>query len=190
MNPTRKICEKVLGEKFPSFKAVYYPDIKACLQAVANREADTVLVSNFRYNNLTKHCDKLGLTPISTGISMDNTFVSVKGDTELYSILNKTVGMVPTSKTNSVMTHYISEKEEELTFTEFLMKNLSTVLGIVAGVLTLILVLVVLIFMNKEKARRSEKLIASAEIDKLTGIYSKNFLFEYANRTRNKHSNN
>ena len=181
--------EKVLGEKFPSFKAVYYPDIKACLQAVANREADTVLVSNFRYNNLTKHCDKLGLIPISTGISMDNTFVSVKGDTELYSILNKTVGMVPTSKTNSVMTHYISEKEEELTFTEFLMKNLSTVLGIVAGVLTLILVLVVLIFMNKEKARRSEKLIASAEIDKLTGIYSKNFLFEYANRTRNKHSN-
>ena len=180
--------EKILSEKFPAFKVVYYPDIKSCLQAVSNGEADTVLVSNFRCNNLTKQCEKLGLTPIATGVSMDNAFVAVRGDTELYSILNKTVGMVPSSKTNSVMTQYISEKEEELTFIEFVMENLATFLGIVTGVLALILLLVIRIFMNKEKARRSEKLIASAEIDKLTGVYNKNFLFEYANRMRNKHA--
>ena len=181
--------EKVLGEKFPNFEVVYYSDIKSCLEAVAKGEADTVLVSNFRYNNLTKLCDKLGLTPIATGISMDNYFVAARGDTELYSILNKTVGMVPSSKTNSVMTKYISEKEEELTFTEFIMKHLATVLSIVAGVLLLILLLALRSIRAMKRAKKSEKLIASAEIDKLTGVYSKNFLFEYACRMRNKHTN-
>ena len=179
--------EKIVSEKFPSFQVVYYPDIKSCLDAVANGEADTVLVSNFRYNNLTKQCEKLDLTPIATGIGMDNAFVAARGDVELYSILNKTVGMVPTSITNSVMTKYISEKEEEITFFEFFMNNLNTFLGIIAGVLASILLLIVLIFMNKEKARKSQMLIASAETDKLTGVYNKNFLFEYAKRLQNKH---
>lgn len=181
--------EKILSEKSPEFHVVYYKDIKSCLQAVADGEADTVLVSNFRYNNLTKQCDKLALTPISTGISMDNAFVAVRGETELYSILNKTVGMVPSSKTNSVMTQFISEKEEELTFTEFVMKHLVEALSIVAGVLMVILLLALRSIRAMKRAKRSERLIASAEIDKLTGVYSKNFLFEYARRMEDKHKN-
>ncbi len=178
--------EKMLSEKFPDFEKVYYPDIKACLEAVADGEADTVLVSNFRYNNLTKLCNKLSLTPVSTDISMENAFMLKSGNTELYSILNKTISMVPSSKTNSVMTKYISEKEEELTTLEFLMQHLTELLAIVIGVLALILLLVIHILMNKEKARKSEKLIASAETDHLTGVYSKNFLFEYARSMQEK----
>ncbi|MBQ1555068.1 MAG: EAL domain-containing protein, partial [Clostridia bacterium] len=181
--------EKVLSEKFPDFEVVHYRNIKSCLQAVADGKADTVLVSNFRYNNLTKQCDKLGLTPIATGIGMGNAFVAVRGDIELYSLLNKTVNMVPASKTNSVMTLYISEKEEELTFTEFVMKHLAEVMGIVAGVLLVILALSMRTIRAMKRARRDEKLIASAETDQLTGVYSKNFLFEYARRMQNKHKN-
>ena len=181
--------EKILSEKFPDFEKLYYPDIKSCLEAVAKGEADTVLISNFRYNNLTKQCNKLALTPISTGQCMENAFVLKSGEAELYSILNKTISMVPSSKTNSVMTKYISEKEEELTTMEFLKQHLTEVMGIVTAVLALILLLVIRIHMNKEKARKSEKLIASAETDHLTGVYSKNFLFEYARRLQNKHKN-
>ena len=178
--------EKILSEKFPDYEKVYYPDIKSCLDAVAKGEADTVLVSNFRYNNLTKQCEKLGLTPISTGLGMENAFALKSGETELYSIINKTISMVPSSKTNSVMTKYISEKEEKLTTTEFLMQHLTEVLGVVVAVLMLILLLVIHILMNKKKARKSEKLIAAAETDHLTGVYSKNFLFEYARRMQEK----
>ena len=130
----------------------------------------------------------MGLTPIATGKSMDYHFASVKGDKDLLSLLNKTVGMVPSAKVNAVLTKYISEKEEEVTFADFIRQHLATVLGIVAGVLALILLLVVRIFMNREKASKSERLIASDETDKLTGVYSKNFLFEYAKRAQYKHT--
>lgn len=180
--------QKILEERFPEWETVRFADLDACLQAVANGEADAAMLSNFRYNNISRHCDKIGLTPIATGKSMDYHFASVKGDKELLSVLNKTVGMVPSAKINAVLTKYISEKEEKVTFTEFVEQHLATVLGIVAGVLALILLLVVRIFMNRDKARKSESLIASAETDKLTGVYSKNFLFEYARRAQNKHS--
>lgn len=179
----------VLDEKFPQWEKVIYPTLDDCLQAVADRKVDTVLTSNFRFNNLSKQCDKLELTPIVTGISMEYSFAAAKGDTELYSILNKTVGMVPSSKINSVMTQYISEKEEPVTFWAFIMQHLEVVLGILAGVLLIILLLAMRSIRAMKRAKRSEKLIASAEIDKLTGVYSKNFLFEYADRMRAKNSN-
>ncbi|MBQ1900853.1 MAG: EAL domain-containing protein, partial [Erysipelotrichaceae bacterium] len=124
-----------------------------------------------------------------TGIGMEYAFAATKGDKELYSILDKTVGMVPSSKINAVMTKYISEKEAEVTFKEFFMQNLATFLGIIAGVLLVILALSMRTIRAMKRARRDEKLIASAETDHLTGTYSKNFLFEYARQMMKKNKN-
>ena len=180
--------QKILEERFPQWETIRLADLDACLHAVEDGKADAAILSNFHDNNIFRRCDKMGLTPIATGKSMDYHFASVKGDKDLLSLLNKTVGMVPSAKVNAVLTKYISEKEEEVTFADFIRQHLATVLGIVAGVLALILLLVVRIFMNREKASKSERLIASDETDKLTGVYSKNFLFEYAKRAQYKHT--
>lgn len=120
--------EKVLDEKFPQWEKVVYPNLEDCLRAVADGAADTVLTSNFRFNNISRQCEKLDLTPITTGTGIEYSFTAAKGEPGLYSILNKTVGMVPSSKINSMMTQYIAEKERELSIAEFLLLHLAEVL--------------------------------------------------------------
>ena len=64
--------ERILEENYSGWKTEVYPDIDACLQAVADGKADVVLITSFRYNSISKQCEGLGLTPIATGIGVEN----------------------------------------------------------------------------------------------------------------------
>ena len=172
-----------LLDHFPNWRKVYYTNTEECLKAVASGVADCVLVSNFRYNNIARLCDKYHLTSLTTGVGMDYCFAVSKGQTELYSILAKTVGLVPDSTINAALTYYISE-DAKLTFSDFIVDNLPLVTAVVAVV---VLVILILLIQSMRAVRKANKLISATETDDLTGLYNRSFFFQYANRMYREH---
>ena len=167
-----------LERHFPDWRAVYYADTTECLKAVSQSVADCVLVSSYRYNNLSRQCKKYRLTFYGTGISADYYFAVNDGDTELYSILSKSVELVPASSVSAALSYYLTQ-DARMSFFDFVSENLTVVM-----VVTTVIVLVILfLFM---RSRRSEKmakqLISATETDRLTGLYNRDYFFQYADR--------
>ena len=172
-----------LTGNFPRWRRVYYPTTEDCLKAVSDNVADCVLISNYRYNNLSKLCDKYHLTALATGVEMDYSFAVNCGDTELYSILAKAVGVVPGTAVSAALFNYIAENAK-LTFSDFIADHLRLVMAAVAAVL---LVIVALLLANMKAARRANRLISATETDDLTGLYNRKFFFQYAERMYRDH---
>ena len=178
VNEGNQNYDAFLLDHFPNWRKVYYPTTPECLKAVASGVADCVLISNYRYNNIAKLCEKYHLTTFTTGIQLDFCLAVNKGETELYSILAKATGMVPDSTVNSALSYYIAE-DTRMTLSDFLMNNLTAVIAVVGAVVLVVLALMV---RSMRAEQRAKKLISATETDGLTGLYNRDFFFQYANR--------
>ena len=172
-----------LQDHFPGWRRVYYPTTAECLKAVADGVADCVLISNFRYNNIARLCAKYRLTTFATGVEMDYCFAVGKGQTQLYSILTKTVGMVPKSTVNAAMSYYVTE-DARLSLGDMISDHLGAVMAVIGVV---VLVILALLVQNMRAVRKAKNLISATEIDELTGLYNRNFFFQYADRKYREH---
>lgn len=175
--------DSFLMDSFPSWRKVYFPDTSSCLKAVSDGVADCVLISQYRYNNLSRLCDKYRLTPLATGIDTSYCIAMGKGQTELYSILAKTVGLVPNSTLAAALTHYIAE-DSRTTFMDFIKEHLGIVMALVSVVLLTILTLMIL---NMKAFKKARRLISATETDELTGLFNRGYFFQYANRMYHEH---
>lgn len=158
-----------LQDNYPGWRAVYFTNTADCLKAVSEGVADCVLISSYRYNNISRLCEKYGLVTFATGVGLDYCFAVNDGQTQLYTILAKVTGMVPNSTVNTAISRYISE-EARRTFSDFIMDNLALVIAAVAVV---ILVILLLMLRSVRAERRAKRLIAATEIDGLTGLYNR-----------------
>lgn len=172
-----------LLDKYPNWRTIYYKDISDCLKAVSDNIADCVLISNFRYNNIAGLCEKYRLKTYSTGHSIDFCFAVPKGESELYSIMTKITGLVPNSTINSALSYYVSE-DAKLTFGEFISQNITYVVTVALVILILILFL---LLRSLHSERKAKTLIYATETDSLTGLYNRDYFFEYANRMYREH---
>ena len=98
--------EMFLQDHFPGWTPVLYTDTPACLDAVAGRNADCIIISNYRYNDIAAQCDRLNLATVYTGVDMDYCFAVREGTTVLYSILAKIIRQVPHASVNAALTYY------------------------------------------------------------------------------------
>ncbi len=172
-----------LLNEYPNWRKVYYENISACIRAVSDNIADCVLISNYRYNNLARLCEKYRLKTYSTGLSIDFCFAVPKGQSELYSVMTKLTGLVPASTTNSALSYYISE-DAKLSLGDFILENITYVIALVAALLILISVL---LLRSLHSERKAKTLIYATETDHLTGLYNRDYFFEYANRMYHEH---
>ena len=101
--------ELFLDENFPEWKKAYFKDTPAALEAIAAGEADCILISNYRYSNISRQCERLHLTTLYSGVDMDYCFAVEKGQTELYSILSRVTNAVPEAPIHSALTYYSTE---------------------------------------------------------------------------------
>ena len=101
--------EMFLLDHFPAWTPVYYPDTPSCLDAIAAGNADTVIISNYRFRDISRQCDRLNLTTVYTGVNMDYCLAVREGNTLLYSILSKIIGNVPESTVNAALTYYSAD---------------------------------------------------------------------------------
>ena len=175
--------DATLLDRFPDWRKVYFPTTDDCLKAVSDGVADCVLISNYRYNNIARQCGKYRLTTLTTGISIDFCFAVRSGQTEMYSIMAKTIGLVPDSIVNGALSYYIAE-DARITFFDYIADHLGIFLTVVSAVVLTILLLMV---QNMHAVRKAKKLISATETDGLTGLYNRDFFFQYANRIYHEH---
>ncbi|MCR5788960.1 MAG: EAL domain-containing protein [Lachnospiraceae bacterium] len=175
--------EAFLNEHFPTWESAYYNNSWECLKAVSKGSADCLLISNYRFNSIARECERLRLTPVSIGQEMDYCFGVKKGQTELYSILAKVIGMIPDSHVNAMLSRYITE-DAKLTPMDFVIDHLvllTTMIGVV------IFVILMLLLQNMQAVRKAKNLILATENDDLTGLYNRKFFFQYADRIFREH---
>ena len=172
-----------LQDNFPKWRTVHYSTTADCLKAVSERVADCVLISSYRYNNVSRLCEKYRLTAISTGVGLDYCFAVADGETELYSILAKVTGLVPGSAVGASLSRYLTA-DARLTLSDFITDNLAALIAIVAAV---ILVILLLLLKSRKAEKRARALISATETDGLTGLYNRDYFFQYANRIYQEH---
>ena len=101
--------ELFLKDRFPGWNVKHYKDTSKGLEAVAKGEADCVIISNYRFNNISKQCEQLHLSAVYTGVNMKYYFALCKGNTDLYSILSRVTIAVPDEAIHTALTYYSTE---------------------------------------------------------------------------------
>lgn len=174
-----------LRDNYPDWKIVYFPTSEDCLKAISDEVADCILLSTYRLNNMSSLCDKYNLTTISTGLGLDYCFAIDTGETELYTIMAKTMSQVPDSTINRALSYYITE-DAKVTLSDFVIENLVVVLGLF---ILILMIIVSLMLKSMRSEKKAKDLISATEIDKLTGLYNRDFFFQYADRMFRSHPN-
>lgn len=136
--------EMFLMDHFPTWTPVYYNDTPACLEAVRGNKADCIIVSNYRYSDISRQCERLNLTTVYTGVDMDYCFAVREGDMLLYSILSKIISQVPEATVNAALTYY-SALPRETGFVEYLLDN-PIIVGLVVFCIILLVIVGILLF--------------------------------------------
>ena len=168
----------LVKDHFPDWQWKDYPDIQACLKAVYKGEADCVLIGNYQYNNLSRQCNKLKLTPLSTGKNVDYYIAVNRGSTELYSILTRTTGIVSKSKINAALSYYSSEDAKN-TLVDFIRDNTAVDIAVLAVVAALLIVILAQrrVIRAKKEVKKShdqvENLNKQVVVDALTHVRNK-----------------
>ena len=167
-----------LQENFPKWHKIYFKNTADCLKAVSDGVADCVLISSYRYNNISRLCDKYHLTTYVTGTDLDYCFAVSEGETELYSILTKASGVVPDSTVDSALAYYMTE-DAKLSLVDVIRDNIIVIMAVISVV---VLVILFLMFRSIGMEKRAQKLIRATETDDLTGLYNRDYFFHYADR--------
>ena len=171
-----------LLDHYPQWRPLYFDDTAQCLKAIADGKADCLFISNFRYNNLSKQCEKYHLTALSSGVEMEYCFAVRSGNPMLYSILNKISGVIPDSTMTTALSHYYTE-DAKAGILDVIAQNWLIISLVLLGIVFVILFLIWRSAKEQKKASTSQKLILATQTDDLTGLYNKDYFFEYANRS-------
>ena len=178
-----------LADHYPSWKRKYFPDTPAGLDAIAKGEADCVIISGYRYSNISKQCEKLRLTTVYTGVEMDYSFVVAEGNTELYSILSRVTTIVPDSVVNTALTYYSTEDVKN-GLIDVVKDNIFIILSVVAVILLIITDLIIHMLRAKkmviEKDNEVKDLNKKAFVDPLTSVRNKSSYNEYLMRLQDR----
>ncbi len=171
-----------LADHYPVWKRLYFRDTPAGLDAVAAGEADCVIISNYRFSNITKQCEKLHLTTVYTGVDMDYCFALREGDTTLYSVISRVVRAVPESVVNASLTYYSTE-DVKMSFLDLIRENLFLVMTVISLTLLVILILLLRYIRAEKKVMEEEHMVKDlnrkAFVDALTSVRNKAAFYEY-----------
>ena len=165
-----------LSDHYPTWQRAYFPDTPAGLEGVAAGQADCVIISNYRFSNISRLCEKLHLAAIYTGVDTDYYFAVREGDTELYSILSRLTQAVPDSAVHKALTYYSTE-DVKTSFRDVIRDNLFLVLAGIAVILLVILILLVRNIHAEKKVLEEEHLVEDLNkrvyVDALTHVRNK-----------------
>ncbi len=181
--------ELFLEDNYPDWERKYVKDAAAALDAVAGKEADCYLISNYRYNNISKQCEKLHLTTVYTDIDMDYCFAVRKGEEELYSIISRVTGVVPHSAVHSALTYYSSE-DVKTDVSELIKENLFIVTTVTALVMLVIIILLLRTMHAKKRVIEEEHRIKDLNkrvfVDALTSVRNKGAFSDYVRKLQDR----
>ena len=178
-----------LADHYPAWKRAYFPDTPTGLEAVAKGMADCVIISNYRFSNISKQCEKLHLTTVYTGVDMDYYFALREGDTALYSILTRVNDAVPNATIHTALTYYSTE-DVKTSFIDLIKDNLFIVMTVIALVMLIILILLLNSIRAEKKILEEEHLVNDLNkrvfVDALTSVRNKGAFDDYIKQLQSK----
>ena len=178
-----------LADHYPKWERAYFKDTPAGLEAIAEGKADCVIISSYRYSNISKQCEKLHLATVYTGVNMDYCIAVSEGNAVLYSILAKIIGVVPNGIVHSALTYYSTE-DVKTSLGEIIKDNLFIILTVIAVILfVIVLLLLHNIRANKmilEKEDQVKDLNRKAYVDPLTMVRNKSAYNEYIKKLQDQ----
>lgn len=181
--------EIFLSDNYPDWEKKYYPDTPTGLEAIARKEADCLIISSYRYSNISKQCEKLHLTQIYTGVDMDYYIAVRKGESELYSILARITNVVPPATIHTALTYYSTE-DVKSTFVDLIKDNLFLVMSTIAVVLLIILILLLRSIKAEKKILEEERVVKDlnkrAYVDALTSVRNKGAFSDYIQKLQER----
>lgn len=181
--------EVFLQDYFPKWQVKYYEDTVAGLHAIARGDADCVIVSNYRFSNIEKLCEKLQLSTVYSGVDLEYYIAVRRGDTQLYSILTKVIAVVPDSVVHAALTYYSAE-DAKTSFKEFLANHMIAVLTVMSSIILVILILLIVSIRWQKKAIKEhhvvEDLNKKVYVDALTRVRNKGGFDKYAEGLKKK----
>ncbi|SEQ23341.1 diguanylate cyclase (GGDEF) domain-containing protein [Lachnospiraceae bacterium NE2001] len=142
--------ENFIMDNFPYTNRKSYQGLDKCYKAVADKDADGVLVSSYRILPAEDTLDKYKLCSVPTGESMPFSFGVKKWDTDLYFLLNKTVKITDNEDMDAALASYM-KVDQKVSYMKFLKENWL----IVICILILIFAIVIFLLVQKMKAERT-----------------------------------
>ena len=113
---------------------------------------------------------------------MDYCYAVNNGDTVLYSILNRINSVVDPLTTKKALDNYYKADDFQVTFGYFLSQNIISVIITACIIVAVLLIYILSILRIRKKAKEKEELIVATQKDELTGLYIRNYFYEYANK--------
>ena len=178
--------ELFLKDVFPKWKAAFYPTAEDCVQALREGEADCILVNSYRLSYANQLCSQYDLQTVPTGGTVSVSFAVRREDVPLYSILNKTVNLIPRATVEAALLAQ-STPEKKVTLMDFARDNWARAILDVVIIAAVVLTLLYSRVKAGRAARERQKLIVATERDGLTGLYNPSFFYEYSNRLFRDH---
>ena len=177
-NANYEVC---LKDFFPNWKPAFYETAEDCVRAVNAGEADCVLVSSYRLSYAQQLFQRYDFETLPMSQTVNVSFAVRREDVELYSILNKSISLIPQASVEAALLAQ-SLPEKKVTLLDYARDNQVRAILDVLAVLTVLGVLLYQRRKARRAAREKQKLISATERDALTGLYNTSFFYEYANR--------
>ena len=176
--------ESIVKTQYYNWQIYNCDNVHACIRDVANGKAEGFLISNYRYNSISRLCSQYHLVALDTAKDLDFRFAVKKGDMELYSIVAKTTNIVPTSYVHTSLTKYFSE-EGKMTVWELICDNKAIVIFLITLIISMLWLIVVqnrLIRAKNEAKKHSMKVRELSHrvfVDALTSVRNKGGYDDY-----------
>ncbi len=176
----------ILLDHYPDWNTLECDSIQDCIKAVSERRADCFLISSYRYNNLSKLCEQYHLIALDTGNNISFSIAVNENNTEIYSILDKIVNIVPETTINMALTQYFSEDQAtDISFFEFVRRYLFIVIAVAVLIVAMLMMIIfqrrlILAEQNAKKHRQlADDLSRRVYVDALTSVRNKGGYDDY-----------
>lgn len=177
--------EPLLLEENPDYKIKYFEDVKACLEALVNKEAGLVVQNSHRVSYLMQkpeYADKLAIVPGEEHGS-DVCIVATEDQELLIQIINKAIHHITDAEINEIIKRELLMNPYPIENDDFLYQYwkwiviVTVIVMIALGVYT---VLTHKMANYKVEKREYELLQKKVQTDEVTGLYNRTYFFELA----------
>ncbi len=177
--------EPMLLEENPDYIVKYFPDAKACFEALINKEAGMVIQNSHRASYLMQkpeYTEKLTVVP---GIDHGNEvcIMATRDQQMLINVINKAIHHMSDGEINEIVKRELLMAPYPMENEDFIYMNWKWI--IVVGVLTLLALIGYAVLTNKIANAKIQKkefeiLQKKVQTDELTGLYNRPYFYERA----------
>ena len=146
--------EEFVKEYFPNWTIKRFISTAECYRAVSIDKADCTLLNNYQIEHMEPLRAEYDLAFITTGEAMSVCFAVARDDVQLYSILNKTTGLVDMTEVNTALVTY-SYSETDISIWDYLKKHPAVI--IVISLLMVVVIWLILMLRNRRIKRELEE---------------------------------